>query len=74
MYLQLTEKEIELIKDISKITLTNYDLKDNTLEISQFIPMLEDLKNQLDYEREKYNTFLQFVEDNYKQVKTEEQL
>lgn len=62
MYLEIDEK----LKDkIEKITITNYDFKDNFLPSESIISIFEDLIYEIDRLEEKYEDLEQDMEDNY---------
>lgn len=55
MYLKLSEKELEIIKKISKITMTDYELEGDMLPEDSITVMLEDLLIEYNYIKEKYD-------------------
>lgn len=65
MYYLLSEKEKELIKKIEKETNTKY-LSGDMLQIESMMSIIEDLKNELDVQKEKYEDLEQNMQDNYK--------
>lgn len=62
MYLEIDEK----LKDkIEKITITDYDFKDNFLPSESITSIFEDLIYEIDRLEEKYEDLEQDMEDNY---------
>ena len=62
MYLKIDE---ELLKKVTNITNSTYKSKGDFITYDNIISMLEDLTNEYDVLKEKYDDFKQDVEDNY---------
>lgn len=66
MYYKLDNDELERIKRVSKITVTDYDLKGNFIPVDSLLAAIEDLLIEVDRLEEKYEDREQEIEDNYK--------
>lgn len=73
IYYSLTERELNLIEKISDITCTNYEIKNNMIEVEQFLSIIEDLKYAVQYEQEKYEDLVKDIYDNYKAISKADQ-
>lgn len=73
MYYKLNEKELNIIKDVEKITLTDYEIKENLIPVESFISIIHDLKHELEIAEENYNELERNVEDNYRPISKSEQ-
>ena len=65
MYYLLSEKEKELMQKIEKETNTKYMFGD-MISVEAMLSMIEDLKYELEREKERYEDLEQNIQDNYK--------
>lgn len=75
------ESNFEILDRVSKLTLTDYDIKwfdrkniYGYIENDNLLSMLEDLLCEIDSLEEKYKDFEQYVEDNYRHISYAEQI
>ena len=73
MYYKLKEEELKIIKKIEKITLTDYEIKENLIPIDSLMAIIYDLKYELGLAEEKYNDLERDLEDNYRPISKAEQ-
>lgn len=75
MKYKLDEKELELMKRVSAITITDYEVDNKGyIEIESLICAIEDLEYEIDRLNEKYEDLKQDIEDNYKPISRMEQV
>lgn len=72
-YLKLLDSEYKMLKDIEEITNTDYEVGD-FIKVENLISIIEDLKIEYDRLDEEFKDYKQNIEDNYKQIKLEEQI
>lgn len=73
IYYKLLDSEYKMLKEIEEITNTNYEVGD-FIKAENLIAIIEDLKIEYDRLDEEFNNYKQNIEDNYKQIKLEEQI
>ena len=66
MYYLLNEKEKELMRKIEKETNTKY-MSGDMISVESMLSMIEDLKYELEVQKERYEDLEQNMQDNYKQ-------
>lgn len=71
MYLELLESEYEKIKEISKITLTDYELKGNLIPVDSLVSALEDMLVEYHNKEYEIEELKQDIEDNYELKKVD---
>ena len=72
MYYKLNEYEEELIEFLSNETGVDYEMIGDMFPMESFIPLLKDLKCQLESYKEKYEDLKQNLKDNYRPVTNKE--
>lgn len=72
-YLKLLDSEYKTLKEIEKITSTDYEAGD-FIKVDNLISIIEDLKIEYDRLDEEFKDYKQNIEDNYKQINLEEQI
>ena len=72
-YEKLDKEELEMIKDISKLTMTDYEISGDFIPADSWKILAEDLMYEFDKLKEEFEDYKEFVKDNYKQ-KTDEEI
>jgi hypothetical protein len=72
MYYRLDNNEFERINRVSKITLTDYELKGNFIPVESMMAAIEDLLIEIDNLEEERKNREQDIEDNYRLYTREE--
>lgn len=68
MYVELDEKEYELMKEVQSITCTNYELKGNLIDKDGLICALEELVWEVHRLEEEIERQKEDIRDNYKRI------
>lgn len=63
MFEELNERELQIIKEVSDITITDYELKGNFIPVDSYMSMVEDLLVE-------YNRLLEENEDLKETIRT----
>ena len=71
-YEKLDKEELEIIKNISKLTMTNYEIIGDFIPVDSWKNLAEDLLYEFDKLQEEFEDYKEFVKDNYKQKTNEE--
>lgn len=71
-YEKLDKEELEMIKNISKLTMTNYEIIGDFIPVDSWKILAEDLMYEFDKLKEEFDDYKEFVKDNYKQKTNEE--
>lgn len=71
-YEKLGKEELEMIKNISKLTMTNYEIIGDFIPVDSWKNLAEDLLYEFDKLQEEFEDYKEFVKDNYKQKTNEE--
>ena len=71
-YEKLDKEELEMIKNISKLTMTNYEIIGDFIPVDSWKNLAEDLLYEFDKLQEEFEDYKEFVKDNYKQKTNEE--
>lgn len=71
-YEKLDKEELEMIKNISKITMTDYGLTGDFIPVDSWKNLTEDLLYKLDKLQEEFEDYKEFIKDNYKQKTNKE--
>ena len=71
-YEKLGKEELEMIKNISKLTMTNYEITGDFIPVDSWKSLAEDLLYEFDKLQEEFEDYKEFVKDNYKQKTNEE--
>lgn len=71
-YEKLGKEELEMIKNISKLTMTNYEITGDFIPVDSWKNLAEDLLYEFDKLQEEFEDYKEFVKDNYKQKTNEE--
>ena len=71
-YEKLDKEELEMIKNISKLTMTNYEIIGDFIPVDSWKNLAEDLLYEFDKLQEEFDDYKEFVKDNYKQKTNEE--
>lgn len=64
MYLKLNDNELEVVKEISKLTMTDYELESDMLPEDSFVVMLEDLLCKYHRIEEEFKDYKEKVENS----------
>lgn len=72
MYYKLDNDELEKINRVSKITLTDYELKGNFIPVESMMVAIENLLIEIDNLEEERKNREQDIEDNYRPYTREE--
>lgn len=71
-YEKLDKEELEIIKNISKLTMTDYEITGDFIPVDSWKNLAEDLLYEFDKLQEEFEDYKEFVKDNYKQKTNEE--
>ena len=74
MYRKLSNDELEIIKRVAKITLTDYEVKNDFIPVENLLVAIKDLLLEIDRLEEEKEDFEQQVEDNYRPIPISEQV
>lgn len=74
MYIEVSNKEMERFKEISDITVTDYEFKGNFVPVVSLLTMIDDLLLELHEKEEQIEGLEQNIKDNYKQIPVSEQV
>lgn len=72
MYYKLNQDNLELIEYLSNATGVNYELEGDMFPMESFIPLLKDLKCQLENDKEKYEDLKENLKNNYRPLTNKE--
>lgn len=65
MYWELTDEDLEKIKEISEVTGVDYELKGNLVPVDSLIYALKDMLYEYHNKQEELKDLHQDIEDNY---------
>jgi aspartokinase len=68
MYIEVSNKEMERFKEISDITITDYEFKGNFVPVVSLLAMIDDLLLELHEREEQIENIKQDIQDNYKRI------
>jgi aspartokinase len=68
MYIEVSNKEMERFKEISDITLGDYEFKGNFVPVVSLLAMIDDLLLELHNKEEQIEDIKQDIQDNYKRI------
>jgi len=68
MYIEVSDKEMERFKEISDITVTDYEFKGNFVPVVSLVAMVEDLLMTIHEREEQIEDIKQDIQDNYKRI------
>lgn len=71
-YEKLDKEEVELVKDIAKLTMTDYEISGDFIPADSWKILAKDLLYEFDKLQEEFEDYKEFVKDNYKQKTNEE--
>lgn len=71
-YYKLSDEEKEIIKNVQKRTITEYDLQNDFIAVQDMMYMVEDLLNEISRLEEEKEEIIQDRNDNYKRLSYEE--
>ena len=74
MYIELNDRDYELIKKVSEVTLTNYELKGNLMSTESMICAIQELLWEVERLEEEKEQLEDDIRENYKKISIEEQL
>lgn len=74
MYIEVSDKEVERFKEISDITVTDYEFKGNFVPVVSLLTMIDDLLIELHEKEEQIEDLEQNIKDNYKKIPVSEQI
>lgn len=73
-YVMLDDEDIEKIKTVEKMTVTDYEVKGNFVPVDSLMNMIYDLCYLIDEKNEEIEDIKQNIKDNYRQITVEEQV
>ena len=68
MYIEVSNEEMERFKEISDITVTDYEIKGNFVPVVSLLTMIDDLLLELHEREEQIEDIKQDIQDNYKRI------
>lgn len=68
MYYKLSDDEKEIIKQVQKRTITEYDIQNDFINVQHIMYMVEDLLNEIDRLEEELEEEIQDKNDNYRRL------
>lgn len=71
-YYKLSDEEKEIVKNVQKRTITEYDIQNDFVGVQDLMYMIEDLLNEIDRIEEEKEEIIQDRNDNYKRLSYEE--
>ena len=71
-YEKLSKDELEMVNNISKLTMTDYEITGDFIPVDSWKNLAEDLLYEFDKLQEEFDDYKEFVKDNYKQKTNEE--
>ena len=71
-YYKISDDEKEIIKNVQKRTITEYDIQNDFINVQHIMYMVEDLLNEIDRLEEELEEEIQDRKDNYKRISYEE--
>ena len=74
MYFRLDNEGYNCIKEVEKITLTDYELIADFVSVENLYCMVRDLLHEIDCLNEKISDMEQDIEDNYRPISISEQV
>lgn len=74
MYIEVSNKEMESFKEISDITVTDYEFKGNFVPVVSLLAMIDDLLLELHEKEEQIEDIKQDIQDNYRRISVSEQV
>ena len=72
IYYKLSDDEKDIIKKVQQRTITEYETKEDMVDIQSMMYMLEDLLCEIDRLEEELEEEIQDRKDNYKKISYEE--
>ena len=72
VYYKLNENEKEIVKNVQKRTITEYDIQNDFISAQDIMYMVEDLLLEIDRLEEELEEEIQDRKDNYKRISYEE--
>lgn len=74
MYIEVSNKKMERFKEISDITVTDYEFKGNFVPVVSLLAMIDDLLLELHEKEEQIEDIKQDIQDNYRRISVSEQV
>ena len=74
MYIEVSDKELERFKEVSDITITDYDFKGNFVPVVTLMAMVEDLLIAIHERDDMIVQMEENVKENYKRIPISEQV
>lgn len=71
-YEKLSKDELEMVNNISKLTMTDYEITGDFIPVDSWKNLAEDLLYKLDKLQEEFEDYKEFIKDNYKQKTNKE--
>ncbi len=65
LYYELNQEEIKMIKEIEELTVTNFEIKDNLIEIDNLIQSLYNIFYEYKQKDEEFREYKEKVKNNY---------
>ena len=72
MFYKLNNDELERIKEVSRITFTDYELESGFIPVDSMMSAIEDLLIEVDRLEEKYSVLERDLEENYRPLNNNE--
>lgn len=72
VYYKLNENEKEIVKNVQKRTITEYDIQNDFISAQDIMYMVEDLLLEIDRLEEELEEEIQDRKDNYKRISYKE--
>ena len=73
MYIEVSDKELERLKEVSDITVTDYEFKGNFVPVVSLMTMVEDLLMTVHERDDMIVEMEENIRDNYKPIALKEQ-
>lgn len=73
MYIEVSDKELERLKEVSDITVTDYEFKGNFVPVVSLMAMVEDLLMTIHERDDMIVEMEENIKDNYKPITLKEQ-
>lgn len=74
IFVEATNKHLEIFKEISDLTLGDYEIKGNFISVESLLDMIFDLLNEVHIKEELLEDMEQDIQDNYKRISISEQV
>jgi len=72
--IKLQKSDIELLRKVEELTLTDYEIKDDYINSDNLINALTELMSEYTHLKDEFRRLEQEIQDNYKAITKEEQI